>query len=696
MATIADTTSPQKNIFDAKVLGHPAGLFFLFFTEMWERFSFYGMRVLLVNFLTMAAIGSNPGWEWSSSNAGALYGTYAGLVFLTPILGGYIADKKLGHRFTIILGCLVMTAGHASMAFDTEFSLYLGLGLLVIGTGLFKPNINSILSKMYKYLPEKKDSAYTIFYMGINSGAFFGMMLCGYLAERVGWSWGFGLAGVFMLFGTLQFILSKRLFENIEDKPQKTDTATADTPLNKGRKANKFTVIDLVLIAVTSIIGLFYLLDDPISKISDFRLLPKAFILPEEVLSGSVVITIIGLLLFLYLIFSRIFRYDKIVRDRMIVVVIFAFFITLFHIPSEQAATSMVLFARDYTTRILTGNHALLFNIANTLLTVIPLLIISWVLVLLARKTFKTIPGSSIVLSICFFFMWGIALWMLFQDFSSTSYDVSYKAVATEQIKDGRKEIVYEPITRARPLQRDETAVMHTLNITTTKDLEIGERVAVHEELNKFQYLTPEDNLELEYEYEKALLDSRIIHGKITDIKESEVEITVSWFSILNSFFIIAFASFFSKWWESKYNPPAAVKFGLGLVILGIAFLVLTYGAGLIPQGTPAGAVRVSMFWLIATYFLITMGELCISPLGLSYVSKLVPGRMIALMFGMWYLALSIGNKLAASFGGMLDSYQEEHSLSDFFFILAIIGIGAGIVAILLHPLIKKLMHGVK
>src|SRR5690606_13928328 len=167
-----------------------------------ERFSFYGMRVLLVNFLTMAVIGVQfPGWGWSAANDGALYGTYAGLLYLTPIVGGILADRYVGDRWAVVIGAFIMTLGHACMAVETEFSLYSGLALLVIGTGFFKPNMTSIISEMYQYLPEKKDGAYTIFYMGVNAGAFFGMMLCGYLAERVGWWLGFGLAGLFMLFG---------------------------------------------------------------------------------------------------------------------------------------------------------------------------------------------------------------------------------------------------------------------------------------------------------------------------------------------------------------------------------------------------------------------------------------------------------------------------------------------------------------
>lgn len=703
--TKAEDDKRKHSIFDSQVLGHPAGLFVLFFTEMWERFSFYGMRVLLINFLTIAAVGSNPGWEWSKENAGALFGTYAGLLYLTPIIGGWLADKKLGYRLAVVLGCIIMTLGHVFMAIETEFFLYLGLAFLVIGTGFFKPNITSILSGMYDYLPEKKDSAYTIFYMGVNSGAFFGMMLCGYLAERVGWSWGFGLAGVFMLFGTIQFWLAKPLFGGLGARPTKDNEEEEDEDsleLEAGetrpvkQKDNKFTVIDKALIVITGIIGLFYLLDDPLSKIGNIHILPQEFIVPKEYLSGSLVVTIIGLILFLILIIGRIKRYDKIVRDRMIAVIIFAFFTVLFFIPFEQAATSMVLFARDYTTRVMTGNAAIIFNIVNALLTVIPLLIVSWVLYLLNKKTFGRIPGSNVVLAVCFAIMWGLAGWMLLKDFSSTSYEIEYEAVAIQEVVDGETVIDYEPITAERPLKEGEKVVTGTLSINTSDDLKVGDQVAAHEELGKFVYLDKAKESTLAADYVSSDMPSQIIKGKVSEVKESEVEITTSWFSILNSFFIIAFASFFSKWWESKYNPSAAVKYGLGLVVMSIGFGVLAYGSSFIPAGTPAGVVRVGMIWLILAYLFHTLGELCLSPVGLSYVSKLVPGRMIALMFGMWYLAIAIGNKVAASLGGMVDEIQEEYSLSTFFLIFTIVPLAAGIVVMLLNPLLKKLMHGVR
>jgi POT family proton-dependent oligopeptide transporter len=561
---------------------------------MWERFSFYGMRVLLINFLTYAAVGANPGWEWTAENAGALFGTYAMLLYLTPIAGGVIADKLTGYRWAVVIGALIMTLGHAAMALETEFMLYVGLALLVIGTGFFKPNMTSIISEMYKDLPEKKDGAYTIFYMGVNAGAFFGMMLCGYLAERVGWSWGFGLAGVFMLLGTLQFWLAKPLFGTIGDVPSKVQKEVEDHTGEidshgeeiASEKPNPFTSIDKILIVISAVIGLTYAINDPMSKIAGIDLFPFEL----GALSGQYAVVLFGLLCFLYLVISRISRYTKIVRDRMIAVIIFAFFTVFFWMSFEQGATSLVLFARDYVDRSLVGDGQMIFNIVNTLLTIIPLAIISWVLYLLGKQTFNKIPGSNYVLAICFLGIWGIVLWMLGREFSAT-----------------------------------------------------------------------------------------------------ESEITVSWFSILNSFFIIAFASAFSKWWDSKYNPSGAVKYGLGLIIMAAGFGFLAFGA----YGIEAG-VKVSMVWLILAYLFHTLGELCLSPVGLSYVSKLVPARMIAFMFGMWYLAIAIGNKLAAVLGGQIENITQEHSLSTFFLIFTIVPAVAGLLVMALNPLLKKLMHGVK
>lgn len=709
------------NIFKAKVLGHPAGLFVLFFTEMWERFSFYGMRVLLINFLTMQLIGVNPGWEWSSVSAGTVYATYAGMLYLTPIIGGVIADKLLGYRNAVAVGALIMTLGHASMALETTAGFYTGLALLVIGTGFFKPNITSIISEMYKDVPEKKDGAYTIFYMGVNAGAFFGMMLCGYLAEKVGWSWGFGLAGIFMLLGLLQFWFAKPLFGNIGATPKELQVAEGiddaitekkienkevlDSAVQKTKKLefkrNPFTLFDKIFTAISAIFGTIFLLNGPLS-VNGYPIIPEFLNIMngngEVALPANYTFIIIGLgVFFLPLVISRISRYEKVLMHRMIAFIIFAFFTVFFWMSFEQGASSLVLFARDFTDRVLEGGAATAFLIVDLILTFGPLVIITWVLFLLWRQTKKDIPASNIILIVCFALVWGIGIWKTNRDYNTKSYEVQYEALAITTAGENGMETSYLPITRG---MRDTLKPNAVIELKT-------EKMAVYDELTAGPILFTSENgalrhvdTETEQKIQKQLKENKekgstIIEGQlIRELNEQQVEISVSWFSILNSFFIIVFASFFSKWWESKYNPPAAVKYGLGLIIMAIGFGILAFGSsGISGEGE---VVRVSLIWLVFAYLFHTLGELCLSPVGLSYVSKLVPARMIAFMFGMWYLAIAIGNYAAGALGGLIEPIVEEYSMSAFFLIFTIVPAAAGIIVILLNGPIKKLMHGVK
>ncbi|MBO6212209.1 peptide MFS transporter [Algoriella sp.] len=693
-------SSKSENFFDSKVLGHPSGLFVLFFTEMWERFSFYGMRVLLIQFLTAAVIGLNPGWEWSIEKATALYGTYAMLLYITPIFGGIIADKYIGYRWAVVVGAIIMTFGHAFMAFDTPFFLYLGLACLVIGTGFFKPNMTSILSEMYKDFPEKKDGAYTIFYMGVNAGAFFGMMLCGFLAEKVGWHWGFGLAGIFMLLGTLQFWLAKPLFGRVGEVPSKQNLnekiEDVEAKYEPGEKANPFTLIDQILIVLMTVLGLGYAFNDPLSAIGGINLFPFSI----GPLSGQNFVIIVALVLFFIVVIRRLANYTKIVRDRMIAVIIFAFFVIFFWMSFEQGATSLVIFARDFTERNLTGGAAMTFNIFNTLLTVVPLILISYVLVLLAKQTMKKAFWSNIVLAITFLGIWAAALWMLNYNWSSHSYDVAYQSIQTPKLDDKNVQVLDEegkpvfnetPITASYVANATDKIVTSNVNLASQDALTKDAVINIHKEGDKFVLVTPADLIKLDAEYKKESKPSEIIPAKVAEIKDSQVEITVSWFSTLNSFFIIALASLVSRVWDSKYNPSAAVKYGLGLIIMAIGFGCLAFGSYGIAEG-----VRVSIIWLVLAYLFHTLGELYLSPVGLSYVSKLVPARMIAFMFGMWYLAIAIGNKLAAILGGQIENITKEYSLSTFFLIFTIVPIVAGLLVMALNPVLKKLMHGVK
>ena len=583
-----NNTSSTDHFFQSTVLGHPSALFVLFFTEMWERFSYYGMRALLVMFFTAALI--DGGWGWPREYAYAIFGTYTSLVYISTLLGGYMADKIIGYRYAVLFGAFLMTLGHGAMAFETPFFIYLGLTLLVFGSGFFKPNITSIISGMYKGNDEKKDGAYTIFYMGVNAGAFLGILLCGYIGEQVGWRWGFGLAGIFMLFGLLQFWLAQEIFGEIGSKPVITEVQNSKI-IKDEPKLNPFTNFQLTLIVIAGILGLSWIINDPVSKISEGAY--NLFNFSVLGLDGSNFAIISALVIFVMLLFIRIPKYDKITRDRMLAVIFFAFITIFFWALFEQAPGSLTIFARDYTQRVLEGNSAFIFKIINSLMTIIPLGIITWVLWLLFKQTFSRIAKSNIFLTLSFVIIWIIAIWMLKEQFN-----------------------------------------------------------------------------------------------------DEVTEVPASWFGVLNSLFIIVFAPLFSKWWESKYNPNANMKYALGMILLGLGMACVAIASSDISPG--AKKASVSMIWLVLVYFFHTMGELCISPVALSYVSKLVPGRMIAMMFGIWYLAVAIGMKLAGVFGEVSESIAKDEGLSYFFWLLTAIAFGLGLLSALLYPVVKKLMHGIK
>ena len=514
--------------------GHPPELFILFFTEMWERFSYYGMRALLVLFLVSSVLGDNPGWGWERADALTLYAWYTGLVYVTPIIGGWIADKFIGFRNAVILGALIMTLGHASMAFESHFFFYLGLSLLILGNGLFKPNISSMVGQLYvNDSDKKKDSAYTIFYMGINAGAFLGMLLCGYIGEKVGWSYGFGLAGVFMFLGMLQFAFAKKIFGRIGEKPMKADTQEEEREILQHPEREN-------------------------------EILAK----PETE------------------------HQKKVSRDRIFVIVIFSVFTIFFWMAFEQAGGSMTIFAKDYTNRVLEGVHGTIFRWVNSTIVVAAMTILSVVLVNLFRKTFKKYALSNSILGLAFLIIWGLVAWKLNRDFS-----------------------------------------------------------------------------------------------------EEVTEVPASWFSVLNSFFIITLAPLFSKIWESRFNPTGPIKFGLGLIILGLGFAILAYGGLPIEQG--AKTASVGIIWLILAYLFHTMGELCVSPVGLSYISKLSPPKIVGMMFGIWFVNTAIANFLAGKTGSFIDKITETHSISYFFMIFAVIPIVAGLVLFGLNKTLKKKMHGI-
>ncbi len=576
--TMANKFLADSNI-KQTILDHPAALFVLFFTEMWERFSYYGMRALLVLFLTASLMKGGYGWE--EEDALGLYGIYTGLVYLTPLFGGMIADKYLGYRKAVFWGALIMAIGHGFMAIESsKLFFYGGLTALILGNGLFKPNISSIVGQLYED-ESKKDSAYTIFYMGINSGAFLGILLCGYIGEKVSWSYGFGLAGIFMLLGMLQFWYGQSILgeiglqpkeEAVEDDLQKTATASST-----GNRILTWAGIGVAIAAL-----LYFILPDVDSTSALTRI--NRTIIPPIVF--GIVIPFVG-----YIVTDP--TLNKVEKDRVWVIIILTFFTIFFWWAFEQAGGSMTVFARDYTDRTLEGNSGVIFNSINALLTVGALSVITWVLFKLFKVTFNEIATSNLILGFSFVLIWGIVIWMLNREF-----------------------------------QADTT------------------------------------------------------------------EVQASWFSILNSFFIITMAPLVSKFWEKGIITSGPIKFAIGLIVLGLGFGILSFGSAGIPQG--AETASVTMMWLVLAYYLHTMGELCVSPVGLSYVSKLAPVRLIGLMFGIWFIANFVANWAGGLTGSYIKVIVDSYSMSTFFLIFTAIPIGAGILLIILNPFMKKMMHGIE
>lgn len=484
--------------------GHPRGLATLFFTELWERFSYYGMRALLVLFMTAEAIGSNPGLGFSVGKATAIYGLYTFFVYVLSLPGGWIADKLWGQRRAVFVGGCIIAAGHFSMAVPMVSFFYLGLALIVIGTGLLKPNVSSMVGDLYPEGGARRDAGFSIFYMGINLGAILGPLLCGIFGEGYNWHWGFSLAGFGMLLGLISYKYGDKYLGNAGI----LNTGESDEVLGK-RSRRFYTVLSVVAAAIVLFGFLFS------SGAINITLETLA-----EYLGYAAVAITVGF--FGYIIFFG--GHTK--EEQKKLGVIFWLFIlaALFWSGFEQAGSSLNLFAKDLTDRIIMG----------------------W-----------EVPASTL--------------------------------------------------------------------------------------------------------------------------------------QLINPTFIVIFAPIFGWLWtwlaSRQANPSIPIKFGLGLFGLAGGFFVLSWGAANATAADP-----VTPAWLVVTYFLHTCGELCLSPVGLSSMTKLAPENRVSQMMGIWFVATALGNLFAGLVAGQLETLAP----TNLFWSVAMIVGGGGIVALLASPFVKKLMGDVE
>ncbi len=233
-------STTMKQPHEKEIFGHPIGLYVLFFTEMWERFSYYGMRAILVLYLVAETTEGNAGLGWTNGEALALYGWYTMLVYVASIPGGWIADKFLGQKKSVLYGGILLVAGHSILAVEELWAFYSGLGLIILGVGLLKPNISTMVGGLYRQGDIRRDKGFTIFYIGINLGAFLSSLIVGYVGEVHGWHYGFGLAGIGMTLGLVQYLLGQKYLKNVGnfygDSDNIEDLETMKKPLTKIEK----------------------------------------------------------------------------------------------------------------------------------------------------------------------------------------------------------------------------------------------------------------------------------------------------------------------------------------------------------------------------------------------------------------------------------------------------------------------------
>ncbi|MBK6564379.1 MAG: peptide MFS transporter [Saprospiraceae bacterium] len=503
---------------DKSFLGHPKGLFILFLTEMWERFSFYGMKALLIHYLVKYHL-------FSDESGNLIVGSYAAMVYALPVIGGYLADRYLGFRKAVVFGAIMLVLGHLGLAFEGSkayvdaagnvvrdgFALdvfFFSLSLIILGVGFLKANISSIVGALYEENDQRRDSGFTIFYMGINLGSFMATLLCGYLGETYGWGYGFGAAGIGMLFGLVTFIYGQKfLHGKAEPKDKELLSAPLFGPVNREWL--------IYILAVLSLVGISQMVQN--HTIVDWML------------------RIAGLISLIMIIYFGVTT-EKVVRERLFALTILIIFSVVFWALFEQAYTSLNLYAERVTDRNFFG----------------------W-----------EIPGS--------------------------------------------------------------------------------------------------------------------------------------WYLSLNALFIILFAPVVASVWVrlGKYDPNVVVKFGIAIVLVGLGFGALVFGIE-----TTAAGTKIAMIWLVLAYFFHTIGELCLSPVGLSSVTKLAPQKIVGFMMGVWFLATAASEFIAALLANLAKMDTNGGEVEDIglavtayqnlFSTLFYAGLIIGGFLLLISPLVKKLMHGVK
>jgi len=679
-----------------KTAGHPRGLYILFFTEMWERFSYYGMRALLVPYMVSAAFGYQP------KEASGVYKWYTSLVYLAPLAGGLVADRFLGLRNAVLIGAVLMAIGHFLMAFPSHTLFFLALGFLIFGNGFFKPNISTMVGKMYTPDDERRDRAFTIFYMGINIGAFLSSIVCPLLQEKVGFHYGFGAAGIGMLVGLLVFAFGqKRVVADVEAVGNTTGTARdkkakeaepkegetgyresakeepeqgdAEKPGATGIAALVGKIYPFVMLGAGPTIVTVYVL-----KVLRGEAKPIVLIMP--IAFGAIFIAM-GLLLM---------RLRGAQKDKSVSIFIMFLFPVLFWMAFEQAGNALNLWAVDHTDRVLGGWEypAGWWQSANALMIFVlaPLFALMWS-ALAKRGKEPSTPGKM------FFAMVMMVV----------SFVVMVVGSASESATESRVPLAKAPAVDLSTMAAGRLgydASKHELTmrgvmpdfaardvIEKTSDPKVLEGLkAFGDASDKATASAPVDK-ELEVERFVFTTDA-------SDLKELGLApavttgSTTTWKGEKLSITLTA---------PEGQKPKLALHATVGLEAQAKTAIL---EAALEPEWKKAlrelekasRKARVSGTWLFLSYLFATLGELCLSPVGLSMVTKLAPARFASLFMGVWLLSSSVAQYV----GGSIGESWGQIAPSAYFTIFVGTSIGGIVLVLLFMQPLKKLMHEVK
>jgi POT family proton-dependent oligopeptide transporter len=559
---------------------HPKGLMILFFTEMWERFGYYLMLGIFTLYMIAPETAHFAGLGMSNMEAADIYGTYLALVYLTPFFGGLIADRFLGYRRSIYIGGIFMAAGYIGLSISNSMmTFYISLLLIIIGNGMFKPNVSVLLGRLYEK-PEYehlKDSGYNIFYMGINIGAFVCNFVAAWLRITYGWGWAFAAAGIGMLIGVVWFAFGNWKVPEIKEADKISPKREGDLSLGK------IFMVLFVPAFVAATLGWF---------------------IPDNIFGSdsndAFIFFCIPVLIFFYNTWRTATKHEKApIAALLSIFGVVIIFWAVFH----QNGSALTYWAKNNTDRELGPKMELVINtIAST-------------------EEVSTVPRERKLVG------------LHGEDQGSEMGPNYYFDNYNKELPQGNL-------------------------------------------LGKPADLT-------EKEWEKAKVDAGKSSGKLV-LWPTELQASINpFFVVLLTPLVVGFFNFLGR---RKKEPSTPGKIAWGMLISAVSWLVMVAAA--ISSGN--GIDKASVTWLFGVYGVITIGELCLSPMGLSLVSKLAPKRIAALMMGGWFLSTAIGNKLSGVLSGMWDLFDKK---SNFFLTNALLTLAAFIIIMILLPWLKRVYN---